>query len=92
MLQLHCARARAPNHHFHICTAADAKIQAEVAALGTTQLNIRKKNSGYSEDAKSTRFRSPWPKLKMLRSAPPGRTGDKGAPPLLQTLAVRKQL
>ena len=37
-------------------------------------------------------FRSPWPKWKTLTSAPLWRTGDKGAPPLLQTLAVRKQL
>ena len=41
MSQLQCVRARALNHLFHICTAADAKIQAEVAALGTTQLKIR---------------------------------------------------
>ena len=28
--------SRAFNHLFHICTAADAKIRANVAALGTT--------------------------------------------------------
>ena len=43
-------------------------------------------------DAKSTKFRSPWPKWKTLLTAPLWRTGDKGAPPLPQTLAVRKQL
>ena len=92
MPQLQCARACALNHLFHICTAADAKIRAEVAALGTTQLKIGLGNWGYWEDAKSTKFRSPWPKWKTLTSAPLWQTGDKGAPPLPQTLAVRKQL
>ena len=92
MSQLQCARARALNHLFHISTAADAKIRAEVAALGTTQLKIGLGNWGYWEDAKSTRFRSPWRKWNRLTSAPLWRTGDKGAPPLSQTLAVRKQL
>ena len=49
-------------------------------------------NWGYWEDAKSTNYRSPWPKWKTLTSAPLWRTGDKGAAPLPQTLAVRKQL
>ena len=92
MLQLQWARARALNHLFHICTAADAKIRAEVAALGTTQLKIWLGNWGYWEDAKSTRFRSPWPNWKTLSSASLWRAGDKGAPPLPQTLAVQKQL
>ena len=80
------------NHLFHIRTAADAKIRAEVEALGTTQLKIGLGNRGYSEDAKSTKFRSPWPKWKILTSAPLWQSGDKGAPPVPQTLAVRKQL
>ena len=92
MSQLQCARARALNHVFHIRTAAIAKIRAEVAALGTAQLKIGLGNWGYWEDAKSTKYRSPWPKWKTLTSAPLWRTGDKGAPPLPETLAVQKQL
>ena len=75
-----------------MCTAADAKIRAEVAALGTTQLRIGLGNWGYLEDAKSTKYRSPWPRWKTLTGALLWRTGDKGAPPLPQMLAVRKQL
>ena len=92
MWQLQCAKARALNHRFHIRTAADAKIQAEVAALGTPQLKIGLGNWGYWPDATSTKYRSPWPKWKTLTNAPLWRTGDKGTPPLPQTLAVRKQL
>ena len=92
MLQIQCARVRALNHLFHIRTAADAKIRAEVPALGTAQLKIGLGNWGFWEDAKSTKDGSPWPKWKTLTSAPLWQTGDKGAPPLLQTLAVRKQL
>ena len=91
MSQLQCARAGALNHRFHIRTAVDAKIRAEVAALGTPQLKIGLGNWGYWPDT-STRYRSPWPKWKTLLNAPLWRTGDKGAPPLAQTLAVRKQL
>ena len=80
------------HHLFHIRTAADAKIRAEVAALRTTQLKSGLGNWGFSEDAKSTKFQSLWPKWKTLTSAPLWWTGDKGAPPLPQTLAVRKQL
>ena len=57
-----------------------------------TQLKIGLGNWGYWEDAKSTRFRSQWPKWKTLSSASLWQTWDKGAPPLLHTLAVRKQL
>ena len=92
MSQPQCARARALNHLFYIRTAADAKIPAEVAALGTAQLKIGLANWGYWEDAKSTKYRSPWPKWKTLTSAPLWRTGNKGAPALPQTLAVGKQL
>ena len=67
-------------------------MRAEVAALGTTQLKIGLGNCSYWEDAKSTKFRSPWPKWKTLTSAPLWRTRDKGAPPIPQTLAVPKQL
>ena len=49
-------------------------------------------NWGYWEDAKGSRYRSPWPKWKTLTGAPLWRTGDKGAPPSPQTLAVQKQL
>ena len=55
-------------------------------------LKIGQGNCGYCEEAKSTRFRSQWPKWKTLTSAPLWRTEDKAAPPLPQTLAVRKQL
>ena len=92
MSQLQCVRARALNHFLHICTAADAKIGAEVAALGTTQMKIGLGYWGYWEDAKSTRHQSLWPKWKTLTSASLWRTGDKGAPPLPQMLAVRKPL
>ena len=92
MSQLQCARARTLNHLFHICTAADVKIRAEVAALGTAQLKMVMENSGYSDEAKSLKFQSPWSKWKTLTSAPLWRTGNKRAPPLPQTLAVRKQL
>ena len=92
MSQVQCARARALNHLFHIHTAADAKIRAEVAALGTAQLKFGLGNWGYWPDATSSKYRSPWPKWKTLTSAPLWRTADKGAPPLPQTLAVRKQL
>ena len=90
--QLQCARARSLNHLSHICTAADAKIRAEVAALGTTHLNIGLRNWGYWEDAKRSRYRSPWPKWRTLSAAALWRTGDKGAPPSRRMLAVRKQL
>ena len=92
MSQLQCVRARALNHLFHISTAADAKIRAEVAVLGTAQLKIGLRNWGYWEDAKSTNYRSPWRNWKKLTSALLWQTGDKGAPPLPQTPAVRKQL
>ena len=49
-------------------------------------------NWGYWPDATSTKYRSPWPEWKTLTNAPLWRTGDKGAPPLPQTLALRKQL
>ena len=78
-------------HIFHICTAADAEIRAEPAALGTWQLQIGRGNSGYLEAAKSTNYRSPWPKRKRLTSAPLWPTGDKGAAPTPQTLSVRKK-
>ena len=77
---------------FHICTVADAKIRAEVAALGTTQLKIGLQNLGYSENAKRSNCRSPWPKWKTLTGAPLWWTGDKGAPPSLQMLSVRERL
>ena len=48
--QLRCVRARALNRLLHICTAADAKIRAEVAALGTTRLKTRLGNVGKVED------------------------------------------
>ena len=86
------ARGLAHNDLFHICTAADAKIRAEVAALGTAQLKIGLGNWGYWEDAKGSRYWSPWPKWKTLTGAPVRWTGDKGAPPSPQTLAVGKQL
>ena len=92
MSQLPCARACALNHLSHIRTAADAKIRAEVAALGTAQLKIGLGNWGHWEDAKSTKFQLPWPKWEALTNAPLWRTEDKGAPPLPQTLADRKQL
>ena len=72
--------------------AADAKTRAEVAALGTSQLKIGLGNWGYRADAKSTKYRSPWPKWKTLSGAPLWRTGDKGATPTPQTPSVRKQL
>ena len=59
--------------------------------MGTPQLKIGLGNWGYWPDT-STRYRSPWPKWKTLLNAPLWRTGDNGAPPLPQTLAVRKQL
>ena len=92
MSRLQCARARALNHLFHIGTAADVKIRVEVAVLGTAQLKFGLGNWGYWEDAKSTKYRSPLPKWKTLTSTPLWRTGDKGAPPLPQTLAMREQL
>ena len=88
-----CARARTLYLQiFYTCTAADAKIGAEVATLCTAQLKIGHRNSGWSEDAKSTKYRSPWPKWKKLTGAPLWRTGDKGAAPTPQTLSVPKQL
>ena len=90
--QLQCARARALNHRFHICTAANAKIRAEVAELGTPQLKIGLGNWVYWPEARSTKYRSLWPKWKRFTNGPLWRTGDKGAPPLPQMLAVRKQL
>ena len=84
------SRSHAP--FFHIYTAADAKIRAEVAALGTSQLNIGLGNWGDWEDAKSPKYRSPWPRWKTLTGAPLWRTGDKGIPLLPQTLSVRKHL
>ena len=90
MSQLQCARARALNHLFHICTAAYAKVRAEIAALGTAQLKVGLRNWSYWEDTKSTKYPSSWPTWKTLTSAPLWRTGDKDAPPLPQTLAVRK--
>ena len=92
MSQLQCARACALNHRFRKRTAADAKIRAEVAALGRPQLETGLGNWGYWPDATSTKYRSPWAKWKTLTNAPLWRTGDKGASPLPQTLAVRKQL
>ena len=56
-----------------------------------TQLKIGLGNGRHWEDAKSTKYRSPWPKCKTLTGAPLWRTGNKGAPPLPQTLAVRNQ-
>ena len=90
--QLQCARARALTLVFHIRGAANAKIRAEVAALGTSQLKIGLEDWGYWEDAKSLKYRSLWPKWKTLTGAPLWRTGDKGAPPSPRTLSVRKQL
>ena len=49
-------------------------------------------NWGYWPDATSTKYRLLWPKWKTLTNAPLWRTGNKGAPPLPKTLAVRKQL
>ena len=43
----------------HIYTAADAKIPAEVAALGTTQLKTGLGDSSCWEDAKRSQYRSP---------------------------------
>ena len=48
---------------FHSYTAADAKIRAEVAAVGTSQLKIGLRNWGYWEDAKSSKYRSPVAKV-----------------------------
>ena len=70
-------RARALTGLFHIYTAADGNNQAEDAALGTSQLKIGLGNWGYREDAKSSKYRSPWP---------------KGAPASPQALSVLKQL
>ena len=67
-------------------------MRAEVGALGTTQLKIGQGNWGYWEDAKSSRYRPPWPKWKTLTGAPLWLTGDRGGPPSPRTLAVRKQL
>ena len=47
---------------------------------------------GYWKDAKGLRYGSPWPKWKTLTGAPLWLTGDKGAPPSPQTLALRIQL
>ena len=58
----------------------------------STQLKIGLGNWGFWEDAKSSKYRSPWPKWKTLTGAPLRQTGDKGAPPSPQTLAVQKQL
>ena len=86
-------RARALELHiFYICTAADAKIQAEAAALGMWQLKIGLGNCAYWADTNSTKYRSPWPSWKTLSSAPLWRFGDSGAAQTLQTLSVRRQL
>ena len=77
---------------FYICKAADAKIRAEVAALGSTQLKIGLVTWGYWEDAKGSKYRSPRRKWKPLTGAPWWWTGDKGARPSPQTLSLQKQL
>ena len=63
-----------------------------MAALGTTQLKIGLGNSGYWEDAKILKYRSPLPKWETLTGAPLWETREKGAPSSSQTLAVRKPL
>ena len=63
-----------------------------MAALRTTQLKIGLGNWGLWEDAKSSKYQSPWPKWKTLTGAPLWRTGDKAATQSPQTLSVRKQL
>ena len=60
--------------------------------MGTLQLKVGVGNWGYWEDAKGSKYRSPWPKWKTLTGAPLWQTGDKGAPPSPQTLSVWKQL
>ena len=53
---------------------------------------LRLDNCGYWVDAKSTKYRSPWPKLKVLTGAPLWQTPDKGAATKPQTLSVRKKI